>query len=82
MSAEGPQLAAVLHERSSEILAGWIIRFERSSLRFRRSIKAATHTAQVASLVESLTEAVRGGDATALKPVVVFPAHGAASACW
>jgi hypothetical protein len=58
----------VLHERSSEILAGWIIRFERSSLRFRRSIKAATHTAQVASLVESLTEAVRGGDATALKP--------------
>ena len=56
--SEGPQLAAVLRERSSEILAGWIIRFERSSLRFRRATKAATHTAQVASLVESLTEAV------------------------
>lgn len=59
--SDGPQLATVLRERSSEILAGWIIRFERSSLRFRRSIKAATHTAQVASLVEALTEAVHGG---------------------
>jgi hypothetical protein len=63
----GPQLAAVLRERSSEILAGWIIRFERSSLRFRRATKAATHTAQVASLVEALTEAVHGGS-DALKP--------------
>jgi hypothetical protein len=59
--SEGPQLAAVLRERSSEILAGWIIRFERSSLRFRRATKAATHTAQVASLVEALTEAVHAG---------------------
>ncbi len=58
--SEGPQLAAVLRERSSEILAGWIIRFERSSLRFRRATKAATHTAQVASLVEALTEALIG----------------------
>src|SRR5262247_4918183 len=68
--SEGPQLAAVLRERSSEILAGWIIRFERSSLRFRRATKAATHTAQVASLVEALTEACHGhGDAAgALKP--------------
>jgi hypothetical protein len=57
----------VLRERSSEILAGWIIRFERSSLRFRRATKAATHTAQVASLVEALTEAVHGGPA-GLKP--------------
>ena len=65
--SEGPQLAAVLRERSSEILAGWIIRFERSSLRFRRATKAATHTAQVASLVEALTEAVHG-DAGTLKP--------------
>lgn len=68
--SEGPQLAAVLRERSSEILAGWIIRFERSSLRFRRSTKAATHTAQVASLVEALTEAVLGSPdaSSALRP--------------
>lgn len=59
--SEGPQLAAVLRERSSEILAGWIIRFERSLLRFRRATKAATHTAQVASLIEALTEAAHGG---------------------
>lgn len=65
--SEGPQLAAVLRERSSEILAGWIARFERSTLRFRRATKAATHTAQVASLVESLTEAAHGG-AEALQP--------------
>lgn len=66
--SEGPLLAGVLRERSSEILAGWIIRFERSSLRFRRATKAATHTAQVASLVEALTEAVIGGGAESLKP--------------
>src|SRR5690349_10813279 len=65
--SEGPQLAVVLRERSSEILAGWIIRFERSSLRFRRATKAATHTAQVASLVEALTEACHA-DGSALKP--------------
>ena len=65
--SEGPQLAAVLRERSSEILAGWIVRFERSTLRFRRATKAATHTAQVASLVEALTDAAHGGD-DALKP--------------
>ncbi|HUS31873.1 MAG TPA: hypothetical protein VMZ53_25405 [Kofleriaceae bacterium] len=63
----GPQLAAVLRERASEILAAWIVRFERSPLRFRRAIKAATHTAQVASLLEALTEAAHGG-ADALKP--------------
>ncbi|HTL37649.1 MAG TPA: RsbRD N-terminal domain-containing protein [Kofleriaceae bacterium] len=66
MSA-GPQLAAVLRERASEILAAWIVRFERSPLRFRRAIKAATHTAQVASLLEALTDAAHGG-ADALKP--------------
>ncbi len=43
------------------------MRFERSSLRFRRATKAATHTAQVASLVEALTEAAHGG-AEALRP--------------
>lgn len=47
-------LAGVIRERSSEILAGWIVRFERSPLRFRRATKAATHTAQVANLVEAL----------------------------
>jgi hypothetical protein len=65
--SDGAQLAAVLRERSSEILAAWIVRFERSSLRFRRATKAATHTAQVASLVEALTEASHGG-ASALRP--------------
>jgi hypothetical protein len=56
-----------LRERASEILAAWIVRFERSPLRFRRAIKAATHTAQVASLLEALTDAAHGG-ADALKP--------------
>jgi hypothetical protein len=56
--SEGPQLAGLLRERASEILAAWIVRFERSPLRFRRATKAATHTAQVASLVEALTEAL------------------------
>jgi hypothetical protein len=65
--SEGPQLATILRERGSEILAAWIARFERSPLRFRRSAKAATHTAQVANLVESLTAAVHGG-AEALLP--------------
>ena len=66
--SDGTQLAGVLRERSSEILAAWIVRFERSPLRFRRATKAATHTAQVASLVEALTEAASGGGANALKP--------------
>jgi hypothetical protein len=57
----------VLRERASEILAAWIVRFERSPLRFRRTTKAATHTAQVASLLEALTEAAHGG-ADGLKP--------------
>ncbi len=58
---EGHALLGVLRERSSEILANWIVRFERSPLRFRRATKAATHTAQVASIVEALTEAAHGG---------------------
>jgi hypothetical protein len=48
-------LAAVIRERSSEILASWIVQFERSQLRFRRATKAMTHTAQVANLVEALS---------------------------
>ena len=52
--AEVPQLVAMLRERSNEILASWIVQFERSTIRFRRTTKAATHTAQVANLVESL----------------------------
>jgi hypothetical protein len=60
-------LAAVIRERSSEILASWIVQFERSLLRFRRQAKAATHTAQVANLVEALSVAVSGGSAE-LKP--------------
>ena len=65
--SEGPHLAALLRERASEILAAWIVRFERSSLRFRRTTKAATHTAQVASLLESLADAAHGAP-VALKP--------------
>ena len=49
--SDRPQLASVLRERSSEILAGWIVRFERSPLRFRRATKAANHAAQVANLL-------------------------------
>src|SRR5690349_21775888 len=53
-------LAGVIRERSSEILATWIVRFERSALRFRRATKAATHAAQVANLVEALGVAASG----------------------
>jgi hypothetical protein len=56
-----PGLAAVIRERSSEILASWIVQFERSLLRFRRATKAATHTAQVANIVEALSVAVSSG---------------------
>jgi hypothetical protein len=62
-----PRLAAVLRERSSEILASWLVQFERSLLRFRRATKAATHTAQVANLVETLSVAVSSGTGE-LKP--------------
>lgn len=65
--ADTSGLAAVIRERSSEILASWIVQFERSLLRFRRATKAATHTAQVANLVEALSVAVSGGTAE-LKP--------------
>jgi hypothetical protein len=61
--ADTSGLAAVIRERSSEILAAWIVQFERSLLRFRRATKAATHTAQVANLVEALSVAVSGGTA-------------------
>jgi hypothetical protein len=54
-------LAAVVRERSSEILASWIAQFERSALRFRRASKAAAHTAQVANLVEALSVAASNG---------------------
>jgi hypothetical protein len=54
-------LAAVIRERSSEILANWIVQFERSALRFRRQAKAATHAAQVANLVETLSVAASNG---------------------
>lgn len=60
-------LAAVIRDRSDEILASWIVRFERSLLRFRRATKAATHTAQVANLVEALSVAVSNGSGE-LKP--------------
>lgn len=60
-------LSAVIREQSSEILASWIMRFERSPLRFRRATKAATHTAQVANIVEALAVASSGG-ADELRP--------------
>lgn len=56
----------VIRERSSEILSSWIVRFERSPLRFRRATKAATHTAQVSNLIEALV--VAAGAGTELKP--------------
>jgi hypothetical protein len=59
--SDQPQLASVIRERSSEILASWIVRFERSPLRFRRATKAANHAAQVAYLVEMLVDAAAGG---------------------
>lgn len=62
MVSEGPKLAGVIREQSSEILAAWIARFERSPLRFRRATKAATHTAQVASIVEALGVAATSND--------------------
>jgi hypothetical protein len=65
--ANTPGLAAIIRERSSEILASWIVHFERSLLRFRRATKAATHTAQVANLVEALSVAASAGGSE-LKP--------------
>ena len=59
---EAQGLAAIIRERSSEILASWIVRFERSPLRFRRASKAAMHTAQVANLVEALCVAAATED--------------------
>ena len=56
-----------MRERSSEIRASWIVHFERSPRRFRRATKAATHTSQVANLVEALSLAVSSGS-QALKP--------------
>ena len=55
--AEVPLLVVTLRERSAEIVASWIAQFERSTIRFRRSTKAAVHTAQVANLVELLVVA-------------------------
>lgn len=52
---------AVIRERASEILASWIVRFERSPLRFRRASKAAAHTAQVSNLIETLVVALNAG---------------------
>lgn len=66
-SGSTSEFAAVIRERSSEILASWLVNFERSLLRFRRATKAATHTAQVANLVEALSVAVSGGSQE-LKP--------------
>jgi len=51
---DASNLADLIRERSSEILAAWIVRFERSPLRFRRATKATAHTAQIANLVEAL----------------------------
>lgn len=65
--AQGTRLPVLLREGSSEILAGWIVRFERSPLRFRRTSRAADHAAQVASLLEALTEAATG-DPAAFRP--------------
>lgn len=56
-----PGLAVVLREQASEILARWIARFERSPLRFRRTTKPTAYTAQVASLLDSLSVAVSHG---------------------
>jgi hypothetical protein len=57
-----------MRDRSSEIVASWIVRFERSPLRFRRASKAAVHAAQVASLVEALAVAAAATPDGALTP--------------
>lgn len=56
----------MIRERSSEILANWIVRFERSTLRFRRATKASTYSAQVANLIEALV--VAAGEGAQLRP--------------
>jgi hypothetical protein len=68
VSETGGRLAGILRDRSSEILASWLARFERSPLRFRRTTKAATHTAQVGNLLEALQVASSGGGVAALSP--------------
>lgn len=61
-------LGTLLRERSDELLATWIAAFERSTIRFRRTTKAASHTGQVASLIDALavasTDLRPGCDAT------------------
>ena len=64
--SDGAQLSAVIRERSSEILANWIVRFERSTLRLRRATKASTYTAQGANLIEALV--VAAGEGAQLRP--------------
>ena len=61
--SDRPALGALVQDRAGDILAGWLVRFERSPLRFRRGAKAVTHTAQVSALVESLVVAASGGAA-------------------
>jgi hypothetical protein len=60
--SEAPGLAALIRERSSEILASWIARFERSPLRFRRATNPQMHSSQVANMVEALVVAATHGD--------------------
>lgn len=61
------QLEEALRARGGEVLESWMDRFERSSLRFQRTVVAATYANQAANLIDTLTIAASAG-ADELRP--------------
>jgi hypothetical protein len=60
-------LVRVLQEHTSDVLESWLVRFERSPTRLRRTTAAKTYAAQAASLLDALAIAASGG-ITELRP--------------
>lgn len=54
-------LGRTLHERSSDVLESWMVRFERSPIRLRRGTAARSYLSQAANLLETLAVAASGG---------------------
>src|SRR5262245_2850281 len=56
-------LAESLRHRGDAVLAAWTHRFERSQLRFQRSVEARNHAGLMVPMIEALAVAVTGGAA-------------------
>jgi RsbT co-antagonist protein rsbRD N-terminal domain len=54
-------LDRALRDHGNDVLESWMVRFERSPTRLRRTIEAKTYAAQAASLIEALAVAASGG---------------------